>query len=340
MARKNGPTLKEIGELAGVSKSTASRALRNDPRQSAETRKRIQEIAKKLGYKLDPLFSESMSIVRRQQSSKSRGVLAYVDASLNRRELKNNIRLFYGARKYGKTHGFEVQHLWFDRRVMSPARFETILESRGIRGILLAPLIEITESIAIPWERFPSVAYGFTLLTPALHCVSDDHTAAMHMALKKLREKGYRRIGFVTEELMEKKSRNEWISAFQHDLYTRPREERIPALQVGLRMVNEMQKWQRKFKPEAVICCGYPNRFFKELFEETSSPPFVTLEANLKERPHVSGILQGIQEVGAIGAELLIHQILHNEKGIPKHPKVVLNRPLWHEAATAPSILQ
>ncbi|MEM6822104.1 MAG: LacI family DNA-binding transcriptional regulator [Verrucomicrobiota bacterium] len=39
MARKNGPTLKEIEELVGVSKSTASRALRNDPRQSAKTRK-------------------------------------------------------------------------------------------------------------------------------------------------------------------------------------------------------------------------------------------------------------------------------------------------------------
>ncbi|MEM6822103.1 MAG: hypothetical protein AAF558_09205 [Verrucomicrobiota bacterium] len=91
-----------------------------------------------------------MSLVRRQQSSKIRGLLAYFDTSHNHRELGNNIRYFYGARNYAKTLSFKIEHIWFDRKNISPARFETILESRGI---LLAPVMEITESIDMPWEH-------------------------------------------------------------------------------------------------------------------------------------------------------------------------------------------
>lgn len=43
-------TIKNIAQAAGVSVSTASRALNNNPRISAKTRQRVQEIADQLGY--------------------------------------------------------------------------------------------------------------------------------------------------------------------------------------------------------------------------------------------------------------------------------------------------
>jgi DNA-binding LacI/PurR family transcriptional regulator len=44
------PTTAVISAFAGVSKSTASRALNNDPRISAKTRARVWSIAEELGY--------------------------------------------------------------------------------------------------------------------------------------------------------------------------------------------------------------------------------------------------------------------------------------------------
>jgi DNA-binding LacI/PurR family transcriptional regulator len=43
-------TLEEVSTAAGVSKSTASRALCNEPNVKAETRARVRAIAEGLGY--------------------------------------------------------------------------------------------------------------------------------------------------------------------------------------------------------------------------------------------------------------------------------------------------
>lgn len=61
---KGKATSFDIAHHAGVSQSTVSRALRNSPLVNAETRLRIQEIAKKLNYKVD----KNASNLRSQQS--------------------------------------------------------------------------------------------------------------------------------------------------------------------------------------------------------------------------------------------------------------------------------
>jgi len=53
MKGKNKPTSVDIAHLAGVSQPTVSRALRNSPLVSLETRQRVQKIAKELNYKVD-----------------------------------------------------------------------------------------------------------------------------------------------------------------------------------------------------------------------------------------------------------------------------------------------
>ena len=44
---RTAPTLAEVAEAAGVSRSTASRALNDSPRISEETKKRVRAAAKK-----------------------------------------------------------------------------------------------------------------------------------------------------------------------------------------------------------------------------------------------------------------------------------------------------
>ena len=61
---KGKPTSFDIAYHAGVSQATVSRALRGSPLVSAETRKKIQAIAKQLNYKVD----KNASNLRRQHS--------------------------------------------------------------------------------------------------------------------------------------------------------------------------------------------------------------------------------------------------------------------------------
>src|SRR5690348_17079680 len=51
------PTLKDVARAAGVSKSTAQRALAGDPRCAQETRDSVQKIAREVGYRPSPIFS-------------------------------------------------------------------------------------------------------------------------------------------------------------------------------------------------------------------------------------------------------------------------------------------
>ena len=50
-------TIRDIARQAGVSKSTVARALSNAPRIAPETRLKIRTLAKKMGYRPDPVLS-------------------------------------------------------------------------------------------------------------------------------------------------------------------------------------------------------------------------------------------------------------------------------------------
>ena len=50
---KTSPTVRQLAELAGVSRTTISLALRNHPSISLKTRERIQQLADEHGYTSD-----------------------------------------------------------------------------------------------------------------------------------------------------------------------------------------------------------------------------------------------------------------------------------------------
>lgn len=78
MTQKSRPTSFDIAYRAGVSQATVSRALRDSPLVSEETRKRIREIARELNYKVDKNASNL-----RRQSSVTLALLLFEDPTPN-----------------------------------------------------------------------------------------------------------------------------------------------------------------------------------------------------------------------------------------------------------------
>jgi LacI family transcriptional regulator len=57
--------LQAVARALGVSRSTVSLALRDDPRISDATRRRVRRAAEDLGYTANPLIATLMSTLRR-----------------------------------------------------------------------------------------------------------------------------------------------------------------------------------------------------------------------------------------------------------------------------------
>jgi DNA-binding LacI/PurR family transcriptional regulator len=78
MSTKGKATSLDIAHLAGVSQPTVSRALRNSPLVSIETRERVQRIARELNYKVDKNASNL-----RCQTSGTLALLLFEDPSVD-----------------------------------------------------------------------------------------------------------------------------------------------------------------------------------------------------------------------------------------------------------------
>ena len=76
------PTSFDIAFLAGVSQPTVSRALRGSPVVSLETRKRIEEIARQLNYRVDKNASNL-----RSQHSNTLALLLFEDPTADNSQI-------------------------------------------------------------------------------------------------------------------------------------------------------------------------------------------------------------------------------------------------------------
>lgn len=84
MKGKNKPTSVDIAHLAGVSQPTVSRALRDSPLVSLETRQRVQKIARDLNYKVD-VNARNL----RSQRTNTLALLLFEDTSSNSEDFIN-----------------------------------------------------------------------------------------------------------------------------------------------------------------------------------------------------------------------------------------------------------
>src|SRR4051812_24015780 len=71
-------SLRTLARIAGVSVSTASRALHNHPVISLAVRKKLKALARRQGYTINPLVAQVYSEARSGRGFQHLGTLAYI----------------------------------------------------------------------------------------------------------------------------------------------------------------------------------------------------------------------------------------------------------------------
>jgi len=187
------PTIKDVAQLAGVAFSTAATALRGDGRVKAETRRKVQAAARKLGYR----SNRAAAILASQRTATSgrRELLAYVshlpprvaeaEGMIRRRQVAVD-----AARKLG--YAIETCELY---GATSPERALHQLFLRGVDGLLLGRFIDSPFSRAdLPVDRFAVVAVERFERADPFHSVRANVTEAVRVCYRKLEAAGCRRI--------------------------------------------------------------------------------------------------------------------------------------------------
>jgi DNA-binding LacI/PurR family transcriptional regulator len=319
----SAPTLRSLAASLGLSRTTVSDALRGSPRVDPATAQRVKKAARDAGYRRNPLAGALMSELRRSRGTTFRGVLAAVD--LNEPDVPVSTRyhreLVLGAETRATELGFKVEKFSANREGLSVHRLDSILQSRGIHGVILLPAWDEPDLSKLDWTQYAGIYTDYMIERPALHSVCSDHYRSLIAALQRLAALGYRRPGIFLVKHHDDRLQRRWEAAFRVFLESHSEIERVPPLISETVTREGFTTWFKRYKPDVVL--GHNTEAMDWMEGAGAKLPdshgFVCLNIHTTPRPCAGLDLQP-RILGARGAELLIAQLQRNETGIPDWP--------------------
>jgi DNA-binding LacI/PurR family transcriptional regulator len=184
MAKTRRTTIKQIASIAGVSPSTVSRALRDDPSASRKTRLHIQELAQKLSY-----FPDSIATGLRYSTTKTIGVVFSDLRNPFYTEVLSEIGEIANARGYALIVTYSQYDVERERRSILS------LLSKRVDGVIISPIEEDRKNMALLANSHMSTvvidAEPFMDEASFVYC---DHRKGMSLAVQYLLQNGHRDI--------------------------------------------------------------------------------------------------------------------------------------------------
>jgi DNA-binding LacI/PurR family transcriptional regulator len=324
-----------IARRASVHPTTVSRALRDDPRIPFNTRRRIKKIARQLHYSVNPLVS---SLAKRQRKSGIfRGVLAWIDnfpTQTGCQKILTFKEYFDGAQARASELGFRLEPFWLGEKELSSRRASSILRTRNVQGLLLAPQPHSYRPLTLQWEWFSVVTFGYSLTQPQFHMVTNHQYHTQIMGFRRLLALGYRRIGFVLSAEDNARSKYNYLAGFLIEENHVDLKDRVPPFMASEFTFEEFSKWYKKYKPEVVIAQN-PSVYHWLRSLNLEVPRDVGYSALLRREDDIlSGLFQRSEKIGRTATDFLVSFIEKNERGIPKHPLNLLCESRWLSGVT------
>ena len=332
--------LQDIADRAGVSRATVSLALRNHASIPPATRKRIQAVAKQLGYRPNPLVSALMSYQRTTQPARPTHLTLAMIVNFSRRDpwpryLSEDLISSAAAR--AEQLGYRLEEFWLGDLKLTAKRLNSVLYRRSIPGVIIAPLPAAHGHLRLDWPNFSAVAIGHSLTRPLLHRVTTNRFRALRMAVRQLRRRGFERLGLAIQSNQDRRVDHQWGAAFEWE------QRQVPAAQRTAAFIVEESEWtERRFakwfeasRPQVIL--GY-------------DPGIVAWLNNLGQRvpkdvgfvhlwtPDRSGNFAGIYHdppaIGAAAVDFLVGMIHRNERGVPAAAQTLVLEASWQDGVT------
>jgi len=335
---QSSPTIRTLAAQLGLSRTTVSDALRSSSRVKSDTAKRVWDAAAAAGYRPNPLAGAVMSEIRRSQGQTFRGGLAAIDLDEADRPVSAvnfHQALIEGARKRAAELGYKLQSFLVGKKGVDLLRLDTILQSRGIQGVLVLPAWQEPDLSKLDWSRYAGIYSDYIIEHPALHAVCCDHYRSLTGVLQRLERMGYRRPGLFLQRHQDERLQHRWEGAFLAYQRNHPETEAVPPLIADESGKAGFLQWFKRHKPDVVL--GHDAEAIDWLagVNGTGHPraAFFCLNVTLHSRACAGLDLQP-RLLGARSAEMLVAQLQRNERGIPAHASTTMIPALWVDGPT------
>ena len=332
MSEQKYITIKDIARECGVSHTTVSLSLRDHPRISLATKKRVREAAEKLGYRRHPMLSALMANLSQSHPSAATVPLAALYTHSESAVSRNNYhrKVLQGMQERAGALGFKLDCFFFDQKEMTGKRMSQILVTRGIRGVVIPAFMWAGGHLSIDWDEFCVMCVGYSMLRPNMHRVCPDQYRAIRMALRELRHLGYTRPGLVLNERSDVRTLSLWRSGFYGLEYGGERRDLVPVLETEAINETLLLEWYRKYEPDVIISSDLEiiGPLKKSGLEFPKDVGLICLD--LRDTGNtIAGIDQNAQLVGAAAIEQLVQLLYYNECGVPEFPRVLQIPSIW-----------
>lgn len=344
-SRKSAVTIKDVGKVAGVHFTTVSLALRDHPSLPASTRQRIRDVAEKMGYVRNPVFAALTHFHLRGRVRAVAPRIGYlVNHTLDRGAALYQLQrqTLLGALEQARLLGFDFEVVGVQEHGFDPERLSAFLESRHITGIVLAGFDPRLDSIALDWTRYSVVKIDSLHMEPQAPVVGSDHRQDVRLALKRLQQLGYRRIGLAVGRADEDATERLYSAGYLLEQRTIPEEDKVPELMLPYECTVAQAgalvgKWIRRHRVDAVMC-NWP--VIGEMLAAAGLrvPRDVACVSLclLKQDGRMAGVYRNPRVIGAKAVALVNTLLKSGERGVPEFASRTYVRSQWHDGESAP----
>jgi len=334
---ENKITLGMIARLAGVSRSTASRALSGHRWTSPETIRKVKKIADQLGYIPDAHLNKLMAHLRKSRQPVEKPSLALLslrqrgEKELASKGRRNNAN---GVLQRARELGYTLEFFDLFDSGLTPKRLSQIWWNRGINGIIIHSLNKPSKLEGFDWDLFSWVTMGYSLREPELHRIVINYQKLVWLGITKALEARGQRIGFFLPSSLDENTLFHYRSAWLGYHNYAGEGKLLPLFLGNLQEREAFGVWLRKYKPEIVLVPGgrtelAARSFFQsELSPRQKRPMILNLSLDSPESEN-DGIYQDAVEVGTEAVNYLVQLIHSDEKGIPRSPKAIMVSGVW-----------
>lgn len=322
MKEKKPVTVRSLAAELGVAPITVSRALRGHDTVRPELATRVKKLAKRRGYRSDPLVAEVMGGLGRGKGTRYRETVAFVWTH----ERSESDREEQGARAAGEALGyrFEVVKPW--KEGLREADVSRILWSRGIRGVLLAPNYSRPDPrYELEWPKFAAVLLGSSLVNTGVTRVARDYYHDARLALARLEGAGFSRVGLALDLSTHERTGRRYAAAFREYGGAAGRLHLVDGARPEAAERARYEEWLERARPDAVLTD------FSLAGGWTAKAAPGLPHARLMVRPGeaAQGVRADFSRVGAEGMRMLDGLLRENRLGLLAQPVSVLVPGAW-----------